>query len=117
MTEPRDQRHEGKHPADKALGADWMDQSYARFEKAWAEHPQHELLAELQSERDAKGEPTWQAVKEDDPDDPTWVQYRLKPVDPRDTRPSIRVCRWPGQLEADEARDTQAIIDEHDDDE
>jgi hypothetical protein len=106
---------EPEHPADKILGADWMEPSYARFKKAWAEHEQHARLVELQAERDANGEPTWQTVKEDDPDDPTWVRYALKPVDPRDPRPSIRICGWPGKVEADEMKDARAIVEEHDD--
>jgi hypothetical protein len=49
---------EPEHPADKILGADWIEPSYARFKKAWAEHDQHARLVELQAERDANGEPT-----------------------------------------------------------
>jgi hypothetical protein len=69
--------------------------------------------AELQSERDDGGMPRWFMRAEPDEGDATWVAVWLRPVDPLDERPSIRVTRYPVAWEEQQEADARAIADEH----
>jgi hypothetical protein len=95
------------------LPDDWRPPAQMALERAWAEHPKRELLERLQRERDAEGNKTWGVRMEDDEEDPMWVAVWLRPVDPRDPRPSIRVSRWPKEWEARQQADAEARADEH----
>jgi hypothetical protein len=95
------------------LPDDWRPPGQVQIEKAWAEHEQHELLAELQRERDADGQPTWFMIKEPEQGDPEWVVVWFRAVDPLDTRPDIRITRFPVAWEAQQEADARAIADEH----
>lgn len=98
--------------ADEILGADWIDPGYARFKRAWEEHPQRELLDEHKRDVDENGMPKWHAVRELHEDG--WVEYWQRPLDPTDTRAAICVGKWPEKVETDALKDAQAIVDEHD---
>jgi hypothetical protein len=101
------------HPADEALGADWVPPGQRLLEHAWREHDRRDELVELQAERDADGRKTWMTVRVDDRAD-GWVEHWLRPVDPLDPREPIRIAAWPLKLEADALADAKAVVDEHD---
>jgi hypothetical protein len=104
---------EPEHPADKILGADWMAPGRRWLEEAWDAHEQHELLAERGSERDAKGDLTWQLGRLHTEDG--WFEYWQVPVDREDKREPIRVCAWPAEREEKAEAEARAIVEEHDD--
>jgi hypothetical protein len=83
------------------------------LEKAFAEHAEHDRLVELQRERDDDGNPTWMMIAEPDDGDTTWVAVWLRPVDPLDPRPGIRITRYPTSWEDQQMADARAIADEH----
>ena len=77
------------------LSTDWSLPEFAQLEQAWAAHPAHDLLRELVSERDPAGRKTWEIVKAPEADDPTWTAQHLRPLDPTDPRPAVRITRYP----------------------
>ena len=96
-----------------ALPDDWHPTIRDMIARVWAANPQRERLDALWHERDEAGERKWFQVIEDDPDDATWSRLMLRPSDSRDTRPAIRVGRWPTKVVTDEDLDAQAILDQH----
>ena len=76
----------------------WHSPELARVEKAWNEHPQHELLAQLGEERGAGGQVAWEIVKMPDPDHPEWTVVHLRPIDSQDGRSPIRITTYPRAL-------------------
>jgi len=80
------------------LPDNWTPSEYRQLDRAWAEHPQHDLLAELADEHDGDGYRTWQLVRLPEPADPTWTAHYLRPRDPRDPRPAICITRYPRQM-------------------
>jgi hypothetical protein len=101
------------HPADVALGADWMPPGQRRIEHAWREHDQHDQLVELQAERDEDSRLRWELVRVFDPDD-GFAEVWLRPVDPLDPRPPVRIGGWPLKDEQAEIAQALAVVDEHD---
>lgn len=77
------------------LSTDWTLSEFAQLERAWAAHPAHDLLRELAGERDAAGRKAWEIVKSPEPDDPSWTMQELRPIDPTDQRPAVRITRYP----------------------
>ena len=57
--------------------------------------------------------PRWEQVRVHEPVD-GWVEVWLRPVDPLDPRPPIRIGVWPEKDEADEVADARAVVEEHD---
>jgi hypothetical protein len=84
------------NPADEILGDDWKQPVQVEQDKAWArlEPPERERILELRNERDETGEPTWMPSLDLDPEDPEFVVWTLRPVDPLDSRPEERMGRW-----------------------
>ena len=74
---------------------DWHPPIRDVIARVWAANPQRERLDALWHERDEAGNRKWFQVIEDDPDDATWSRLMLRPSDKRDTRPAMRVGRWP----------------------
>jgi hypothetical protein len=114
-----DEERPEQHPADKILGADWKQPLVVEQEKAWArlDPSERERLDQLQRERDKDGNPVWLHSLEPDPDDPEFVLWILKPVDPVDPRPNERVGRWLVKAMTVPLERAQAIIEEHRSDE
>lgn len=99
-------------PADEGLGADWLDPAQRFLEHAWREHGQHDLLVALQAERDQDGLKRSETVRVDDLAD-GWVEFWLRPLDPLEVRPPIRIGAWPEKLEADERARAKSVFSEH----
>ena len=95
------------------LPDDWHPTIRDMIARVWAANPQRERLDALWHERDEAGERKWFQVIEDDPEDATWSRLMLRPSHARDTRPAIRVGRWPTKVVTDEDLDVQAILDQH----
>ena len=91
------------------LGADWLDPAQRFLEHAWREHERHDLLVERQAERDEEGLKRWETVRVLDPSD-GFVEHWLRPVDPLEARPPIRIGGWPEALEADERAAARAVF-------
>ena len=94
----------------------WMPFEHTQLERAWAEHPEHDLLVKLADERDANGFKTWQLVRMPEPVDPTWTAHYLRPLDPTDPRPAICVTRYPRHVMDAKLSDVRAVTGEHSDD-
>ena len=92
---------------------DWHPPIRDVIARVWAANPQRERLDALWHERDEAGNRKWFQVIEDDPDDATWSRLMLRPSDKRDTRPAMRVGRWPTDYVADNDLAAQAIAAEH----
>ena len=90
------------------LSTAWTRQEYAQLEQAWAAHPAYDLLRELVGERDASGRKAWEIVKLPDPDDPSWTMQELRPLDPTDPRPAVRITRYPQHVMDDRSADAAA---------
>jgi len=93
---------------------DWQLPEYARVEKAWSEHPQHELLAQLGEERGTDGQVAWEIVKMADPDHPEWTVVHLRPIDSFDRRSPVRITTYPRKLADVQVSDVPAIAEEAD---
>jgi hypothetical protein len=98
------------------LPDDWRPPARVHLERAWDAHPQRDLLNERKAERDGEGMPCWEMRAEPEEGDPSWVAVWLRSADPRDSRPDIRITRYPASWEAEQNADAQAIADEHADD-
>jgi hypothetical protein len=77
------------------------------LERGWDAHPERDRLVKLKRSG-------WRTVYGDDPDDSTWFAIWLRPDDPRDTRPWIRIVTLPKEWERQQLAYEQAIAEEHD---
>jgi hypothetical protein len=103
------------NPADEILGADYRDPTYDLQKKAWnrLDESERERLQALRSERDAHGNSTWMPWLDPDPEDPEFVVWMLKPVDPLDSRPEEQMGRWLVKAMTVPLDRAQAIVQEH----
>src|SRR6478672_10355847 len=95
------------------LPDDWHPPIRDMIARVWAANPRRASLDALWHERDETGERKWYQEIEQDPEDEAWSRLMLRPADARDTRPAIRVGRWPTKVVTDKDRDAQAIVEEH----
>lgn len=95
------------------LPSDWKPPVQALLEREWQRHPRRDQLVALLRERDEDGFCKWEQALEPDEDDPTWTALWLRPADPRDERPGIRVLRYPNVWLNREYARARAIVDEH----
>ena len=111
---PGQERNAASNSGGVPLGPALPDEFawYERYEKAWADHPELEQLIELSRERDESRQKTWQVVREIAERD-GWVEYRLRPMDPFDSRPTVLIAAWPEHVELSEDADLLARVDEH----
>jgi hypothetical protein len=94
------------------LPDDWQPPEQVVLERGWARHPRHDELTRLVNERDEDGKKTWETVRGPHPEHPGWTVLWFRPIDPTDTRESIKIIEYPNKWIGDEYARVRAIIEE-----